>query len=523
MTGTNRLLRPGERRTLQAVAKLSYCNPFLPERIDCERLLLGEDYTKTALAWNLSPGLEQDDPNVAAICARAETLAAGLRERLLDGDVPADADELQLYEELVLFVLYYRNSAAFAELIGKALAATGARSTRAAFYEGFRRDAQHLLDLPGRDLPALHELPHVFACYYQIRRAFHHIFYNLVGTSGPTARLRAAVWQSIFSHDLRRYRRTLHARMADFATLIVGPSGTGKELVARAIGFARYIPFRAQALEFAEDFYGSFQGLNLTALAPTLIESELFGHKRGAFTGAIADRPGYFETCPPLGTVFLDEIGDLDPAIQVKLLHVLQNRTFQRAGDTKARKFQGKIIAATNRDLGAAIESREFRADLYYRLCGDVVEMPSLRERLSDDPAELRHLLLFLARRELGQGAEALAAEVEQFVLQQLGADYAWPGNVRELEQCLRNVLLRHAYHPRRSATITGEDPRAELAQAVRSCSLDAGELLRRYTTLVYLDEDQNLEATARRLDLDRRTVKRHVEAAFAARLRQKP
>src|SRR5688572_8777657 len=147
MSGMSKLTRSDERSTLQGLARLSYCNPFLPERIDCERDLLGEDYTKTALAWNLWPGLEQDDPNVNAICARADALAAGVRERLLDREVPADADELQLYEELVLFVLYYRNSAAFADLITKAIAATGARSSRAPFYQDFRRDAQHFLDL----------------------------------------------------------------------------------------------------------------------------------------------------------------------------------------------------------------------------------------------------------------------------------------------------------------------------------------------------------------------------------------
>ncbi|HEX5054442.1 MAG TPA: sigma 54-interacting transcriptional regulator [Planctomycetota bacterium] len=505
------LLNADDRRTLQATAALSYCNPFLPERIACERELLGGDYTATTMAWNLWPGLEQDDPNVAACCARANRLADTLRERLLDAGATASAADLQGYEELVLFVLYYRHSNAFADLIDKAAAASSARPTPARFYQDFRRDAQHYLALPGRELPALRELPHVFACYYQIRRAFHHVFYHLVGASAPTARLRAAVWQSIFSHDLRRYRQSLHARMAHFATLIVGPSGTGKELVARAIGFARYIPFRVQELHFAEDFFGSFQDLNLAALAPTLIESELFGHKRGAFTGAVADRPGYFETCPPLGTVFLDEIGDLDPAIQVKLLRVLQNRTFQRAGETRTRQFQGKVIAATHRDLAAAIAEGEFRADLYYRLCGDVVEVPSLHERLRDDPSELRFLLRFLARREVGDDADAVAAEVEAFVLQHLGLDYEWPGNVRELEQCLRNVLLRHEYRPRRH--VVAGDARDRLARAVRSGELDADQLLGRYAAQVYGDAGQNLEETARRLRLDRRTVKRYLEA----------
>src|SRR4030095_14042265 len=112
-------------------------------------------------------------------------------------------------------------------------------------------------------------------------------------------------WQSISTHDMRRYRRGLYARMGDVATLISGPSGTGKELVARAIGLARYIPFDRARHALAEDFAGSFHALALSALSPTLIESELFGHRRGAFTGALEDRAGWLEVCPPMGTRFL--------------------------------------------------------------------------------------------------------------------------------------------------------------------------------------------------------------------------
>jgi transcriptional regulator with PAS, ATPase and Fis domain len=111
---------------------------------------------------------------------------------------------------------------------------------------------------------------------------------------------------------MRRYRRLLFDRMTDISTLVMGASGTGKELVARAIGLSRYIPFDATRGGFVEDFEGSFIALNLSAMSPTLIESELFGHRRGAFTGAVADRVGFLEACPPLGTVFLDEIGELD-------------------------------------------------------------------------------------------------------------------------------------------------------------------------------------------------------------------
>src|SRR5439155_14349722 len=122
---------------------------------------------------------------------------------------------------------------------------------------------------------------------------------------------------------------------------------------------------------------------------PTLIETELFGHRKGAFTGAVADRPGWLEVCPPFGTVFLDEIAETQAAIQVKLLRVVQTRTFQRVGETQDRPFRGKIVAATNRDLAAEMQAGRFRPDLYYRLCSNVIETPSLAAQLREAPDEL--------------------------------------------------------------------------------------------------------------------------------------
>ena len=200
----------------------------------------------------------------------------------------------------------------------------------------------------------------MFACFYQIRRAFHLIFRHLIGASRPAATLRAAVWQSIFTHDMRRYRRSLYRRMHDVTTLVTGPSGTGKELVARAIGLSRYIPFDPDREAFVADLDDAFHALNLSALSPTLIESELFGHRKGAFTGALEDRVGWLESCPPHGTVLLDEIGDVDASIQVKLLRVLQTREFQRIGETAPRQFLGKLIASTNRDLASEMRAGSF-------------------------------------------------------------------------------------------------------------------------------------------------------------------
>ncbi len=360
------------------------------------------------------------------------------------------------------------------------------------------------------------QLGHIFAGFFQIRRAFRNIFHFIIGGSRPAVQLRATVWESIFTHDMRRYRRTLYDRMADYTTLITGPSGTGKELVAQAVGLSRYVPFDPATLKFRADFAGSFYPLNLSALSPTLIESELFGHKRGAFTGAVGDRSGWLEVCPASGTVFLDEIGELDPAIQVKLLRVLQSRSFSRLGETESRAFAGKIIAATNRNLAELMHTRHFREDLYYRLCSDLIEVPTLGERLTDDPAELDTLVLHVARRLVGDEAESLAAEARAWIDEQLGPNYAWPGNVRELEQCVRNVLVRKRYAPPRRPLEPAAGAGGELAAAVAAGSLTADELLRRYITLVY-SQTGSFDATARRLGIDWRTVKAKVDPEWLA------
>ena len=329
----------------------------------------------------------------------------------------------------------------------------------------------------------------------------------------PAARLRASIWQSIFSHDVRRYRRTLYSRMAEFATLITGPSGTGKELAARAIAQSRYVPFDEKKRTFADDDAVSFFPINISALSPTLVESELFGHRRGSFTGAIGDRKGWVETCPGLGSVFLDELGDLDPSIQVKLLRVIETRTFHPVGETASRQFRGKLIAATNRDLAARIGTGEFREDLYYRLCSDQIVTPSLAEQVADSPRVLQDLIAYMAKRVAGPEAEELARDVSEWIGQNLGVDYSWPGNYRELEQCVRNVLIRRDYRPSR-VEARGGDLADDLAEMMRAGRMTADELLSRYCAMVY-KLTGSYEETARRVKLDRRTVKRWVDTAL--------
>lgn len=483
--------------------RVNACNPFLPERITAEREALGAAFEEREADWNTRPPTARATPNHAALTARCAEVADRMRAAWpKDGRVSREA--AADYEAVVGYWLYQTYAARFDAFILAALDGRGGE--RVDFYPAFRADAEARYRLPGfAEAFGVQEAPHLFASAFQIRRAFHNIFGSLVGGSAPMARLRAAIWQSIFTHDLARYRRGLFARMADFATLVIGPSGTGKELVARAIALSRYVPYEPKRGGFAGDFSAGFFPLNLAALSPTLIESELFGHRRGAFTGALADRAGWMEVCPPSGAVFLDEIGEVGTDIQVKLLRVLQSRTFQPLGGTDSKRFAGKIIAATNRDLPAEIRAGRFREDFYYRLCSDQLTTPSLREQLDASAGELETLVRHIAGKLLDEDeAETFTRETLAWIERNLGARYAWPGNFRELEQCVRNLVLRGDYRPAGPLVRGGSE---DWNVFIEAGALTAEELLRRYTRIVHAQAG-TIEETARRLDLDRRTVK---------------
>jgi transcriptional regulator with AAA-type ATPase domain len=508
------LFTEDERRLAASIQGLIYGNPFLPERIAFEKEILGDAWVAEGADWNLRPEVEQDHPNLVHTCERVAALVEAVRIRL-KGRESLPEDEAALFQSLAFFHLYHRRRAGFGLLIREALEGRP-RAGPVALFQEFREDAEKTLGaIPGRPL-GMGQAAHLFACMFQIRRAFHHVFFYIVGRSRPAARLRAAIWESVFTHDLKRYWATLFDRMGDFTTLVVGPTGTGKELVARAISHSRYIPFDPGTRTFSEDFTTLFLPLNLEALPGSLVESELFGHRRGAFTGATEDRAGWLESCPRSGTVFLDEIGELGPTVQVKLLRVLQGRVFQRVGETRPRTFSGKILAATNRDPAELLRRGSLRGDFYYRICSDLVAVPSLRERLDDDPAELEELVRHIARRILGDGAqsdgkgpESLAVETLEWIGKHLGPRYPWPGNVRELEQCVRNVLVRGSYSPP-PAEEAPSDPFDRLVEGMREGTLPADEVLRAYCTRVYRRTGSYVE-TARLLGLDRRTVKAKV------------
>jgi transcriptional regulator with AAA-type ATPase domain len=492
------LFKSSERQFLAAVVQLAYCNHFLPERVEWERAVLGSDFVAGEAVWSASvanPDVVR--PNVIRIFEKLEPLVNAVRERLFR-TTDVSSEELGIYEGCVHYLLHEKFYPRFTHAGGNWR-----------FYRSFLADWNHYLQMPGKQFETALEPAHVFACFRQIHKAFNSIFDNIIGTSLPAAHLRASVWQSIFTHDMRRFRRTMYRKMADFPTLITGPSGTGKELVARAIAQSRYVPFDAAALRF-EDEHEVFLPINIAALSPTLIESELFGHRRGSFTGAIADRKGWLEACPALGSVFLDELGEMDLSIQVKLLRVIETRRFSPVGDTTLREFRGKLIAATNRALSLEICERRFREDLYYRLCADLIETPSLADQIEDSPESFRELLLYMTRRAVGEEATSLLPEVEQWIKVHLPRDYRWPGNYRELEQCVRNVVIRRSYRPMEQHQGERETEKRFFAN-YKAGRLKLSEVVSHYVAQVHR-QTGSYEEAAQILGLDRRTVKAKVQ-----------
>ena len=289
--------------------------------------------------------------------------------------------------------------------------------------------------------------------------------------------------------------------------------------MARAIGLSRFIPYDDKKGRFASDFLVDFHPINLSALSETLLESELFGHAKGAFTGALQNRKGYFETCGMHGSVFLDEITETKPEAQVKLLRVLQTRRFQRLGEVQPTRFEGKVIAATNRDLAEEMKAGRFREDFYYRLCANRISTPSLKEILTDSPGELEHLVEFVAGRVAGlDEASPLADETCNWINRKLGSDYPWPGNFRELQQCVRNILIHREYHPEE---LSIPHSQAELlANDFTEGSIPLEELQSRYVTLAYAKTGK-YEEVARRLGMDRRTVKKYLDAEMLSTLKE--
>jgi len=313
-------------------------------------------------------------------------------------------------------------------------------------------------------------------------------FENIIGTSGKM--------QSVYN---------LISKVADTdsTVLIVGESGTGKELVARGLHFN------------SNRQHHPFVAINCSALPENLLESELFGHKKGSFTGAVADKRGLFEEAN-LGTIFLDEVNSMAPALQTKLLRVLQEREVRRVGDNKSSPVNVRVVGATNEALQPKLKDGTFREDLYYRLAVIPIELPTLRERLEDVPLLVNH---FLQKQASATGGEPKKIDAEAV---DILCHYNYPGNVRELENaierawalCENDLILSSDLPPHIVSHAKGDKQDQVLASMPVGQSLDefVQQQERNYIEATLQHCDASREKAANMLGISMATLYRKIE-----------
>jgi hypothetical protein len=479
-----------DREFFGALASVVFDNPFTPQRAE--------------LVSKLAPGVPLGD-----MTTHREVLAKVVAPRLgpwLDQGAETlqrlSAEDRRLLEPPLLYVAYHRCVPQLDAHIEKQAGQGGAPLT-VPF-------ADEVIAELGRSGFSEERAVRYFAMFFQLRRAFYFILTSLSGECESMRRLRQALWNNVFTHDMHGYDAALWNRMEDFSTVLLGETGTGKGSAAAAIGRSEFIPYVPSQRRFTTNFAESFIAINLSQYPETLIESELFGHRKGAFTGAIDHYEGVFERCDAHGALFLDEIGEVSVPVQIKLLQVLQERTFVPLGGREKKRFSGRVIAATNRPLDNLRREGRFREDFFYRLCSDVIEVPTLRQRIEESPGELEQLARLLVTRIAGEQASELTGSIMEALERDLPRGYRWPGNVRELEQAVRRILLTGRYAGGVVEATPGEDD--ALVEKLRAGQLTADELLGRYCALLYRRLGTYAEV-ARQTGLDPRTSRKYVES----------
>jgi two-component system, NtrC family, response regulator HydG len=486
-----RKLSPKQRDFFTTLDRTAFCNPFSELRLELDLQLSEADRN-----------LDRTQVSRRALAKVGGQLAGLDKEGIVKISEFAGQDAAILHTAF-LFEIYHHFQNEFDNHIRKQLE-SGNKPVQVSFapkaiaaflYRGFH------------EMEACRYL----AFFFQLRRAFFFIDHNLVGDCPSMNTLRCRLWNNIFTHDTKWFEHHLWDRMEDFSTLLLGETGSGKGAAAAAIGRSGHIPFDHKSVKFGESFNRNFISRNLSQFSETLIESELFGHKKGAFTGAVSDYRGVFDQCSPHGAIFLDEIGDLSPPIQIKLLQILQERVFSPVGSHEQLRFSGRVIAATNRPIQKLRKEGKFRDDFFYRLCSDVIEVPSLHQRTRENPNEIFILLERVIERITGNRQPELVRTMRSILDEHPGRNYPWPGNVRELEQAVRRILLCGRYEG--EIREAAPDLKDAFKDRIAEGRMSAQEVLAGYCDVLY-KQHGTFEQVARITGLDRRTAKKYVLSA---------
>ena len=494
------------------LAQLYATNPFdrqwglLLSLALCEPTLPMDD-----IAWSLggvaSERLARLVPELRrGVAARGHALSTGASA------IPV---EILQYQGAAIYCLWEEFAARIQGLIDR-------DEVEVPFYDAFVDRHRALFGHPGLTVP---EPTHLLALFYQARRAWYFAASMILGRSPSAVAARMAIWRANMGGEACAYADSLYRSMDEVPVLITGETGTGKDLAARCVGWSRYIPFDAGAGRFVRRYAEDFHVRSLCEVSDELLASTLFGHKRGSFTGAIADAPGFFALAKRYGSLFLDEVGEIPEHLQAKLLRPFQNREYVPVGETQPREIQGRLIFATNRDLEARCREGKFRPDLLERMNGVHIHMPSLRQMLAEAPDEMRHYVRAFVAKKI---SPARVETWTESVLGSIGATrlgHPWPRNLRELqhetERCLLGAGPADSVPVSPPAETTSPPPAADapestcmpssgnLGPRAKAGEVSAEEVTRSLVKRVHALTGENLAETARLTGLDRRTVAR--------------
>ena len=415
-----------DRDFFRTVSLAAVANPFSPQRETLDRNIAASDG---------SPPEHAD--LIDLVTERVAGRLEALRKAGRNDPLQYTGEDRSLLQTAFQFEIYHRFRAPFDRFILDQQSA-GDRPIKLSF----AREVLSELERLGYSSPDSLRYLEIF---YQIRRAFYFIETALVGLSPSMHALRLQLWNNIFTCDINWYDSI---------------SGTGWR-ISPPCCWARPAPARGRQRP-PSAVPASSPSTNKTAVSgkaspatsspqPVPVPGVAAGigtvrPRKGAFTGAIENHEGVFSRCTPHGSIFLDEIGDVSVPVQIKLLQVLQERTFSPVGSHDRLRFNGRVIAATNRPLDELRQTGQFRDDFYYRLCSDMIIVPPLRQRIQEEPRELQALVASILNRMLGEVAAEFSSRICETLLADLGTGYPWPGNVRELEQAVRRILLTNHY-----------------------------------------------------------------------------
>jgi transcriptional regulator with AAA-type ATPase domain len=514
---TGPLIDPRWLLFLEPVSRLYTTSPFDPAWEELERTALrigpiGGQGERRSSGGELTENLKRMS---GAIGTGVAIIAGALEQGATGTD-----HELTVYRGAALYRLFSEYGAELQRLIDE-------DGVDVPFHDAFLDRYRSLFRHRGLSVP---EASHLLSLFYQARRVWYFASTKILGGSPSARAARLAIWRANIGRDACAYAGSLYRLMDEVPVLITGETGTGKELAAECVAWSRYIPFDVATRRFVRKPREDYHARNFCEVPDELVESALFGHKRGSFTGATADSTGFFGLPQVNGSLLLDEVGEIPRHIQAKLLRPLQNREYTPVGENQPREILGRLMFATHRDLEVMCREETFRPDLFERINGARIHMPSLRQILAEAPFELRtYVRAFVGKRiDDPEQAETWTEKVV-VVLQATRAHHPWPRNLRELQHDTERCLLGDSAPPAPApATIapaspqpatTAPPPSSEiLGRRAKAGGVTLEEVERAYVTRLYALTGQNASETARRAEIDRKKVSRLLDFGRLAR-----